>query len=230
MCAMNIRRLRKILIYICIVVAALSVLNSCLNGCNKDEQTSLIAEIQTHILVPGESHSGLWLGPGMFFKPGHLPHDFHIFISETDRKGGDSAKNGSYFTVDSLPANDEDFAEWWKKWQEQPFPSELASRIDDVGYEWVPSFNWKYHKKSGNWLGIGHLLRQKDKRLSNHRDHLAITYSVFNANTKVFSNWKSFHIRIDGEEKPCVAYGQRVDLENGDILLPFSTIKKISGQ
>ena len=117
---------------------------------------------------------------------------------------------------------------WFEKWQEQSWPTELLSRMDDAGYEWVPGFNWKYHKKSGNWLGIGHLLRHKDKKLSNHVEHLAITYSVFNAHTKTFSAWKSFKISVDGKEKPCVAYGQRVDLENGDILLPFSMVNEFT--
>ena len=92
----------------------LSMILTLAYGCNKGDRAPLIAEIQTHILVPGDSHTGLWLGPGMFFKPGDPPHNFHIFISESDRKGKDSIQRRHYFTVDSIPATEEDFSEWWK--------------------------------------------------------------------------------------------------------------------
>ena len=196
-------------------------------SCNKESST-LISEIQTHILLPGGSHTGLWLGPGLFYKPSEQPKNFHIFFSESDKTGGDATKKNHYFTVNSVPDEKELFTNWWKQWEEQPYPKELAARIDEAGYEWVPTFHWQYHRKSGNWLGIGHLKREKDKRLDHHVEHLAITYSVFNAATKSFSAWKSFRIKIDGVEKPCVAYGQRVDLENGDVLLPFSAVKNFT--
>ncbi len=212
--------------FVCVVVVVLFIMHY---GCNNGKHASLITEIQTDTLVPGNSHSGLWLGPGMFFKPGDPPHNFHIFISKSDRKGGDSVQRRNYFTVDSIPAKGEDFSEWWKKWEKQPFPAELTSRYDNDGYEWVPGFTWKYHRQSDKWLGIGVLLRHKDKQLSNHLEHLEITYSVYDGNTNSFSDWKSFRINIDGQENPCVAYGQRVDLPNGDILLPFATIKELSG-
>jgi len=201
-----------------------------ITGCVCKNQTPVISEIQTHIMVPGSSHTGLWLGSGLFCEPSEQPNNFHIFFSETDRKGGDSMQKLLYYTVDSFPENEDSISLWKEKWVEQPYPEELKPRIDESGYEWVPTFNWKYHKKSGNWLGIGHLLRQKDKRLSDHAEHLAITYSVYNSSTKTFSEWKSFQIKVEGNEKPSVAYGQRVDLENGDILVPFRVLRDYIGK
>ena len=212
----------------CFMTAILLMLPAVFYSCSKDNSV-LISEVQTHILLPGGSHSGLWLGPGLFCKPSEKPKDFHIFFAESDRRGGDATIKKHYFIVNSAPDKKELFPDWWKQWKEQPYPEELSARTDEAGYEWVPTFHWKYHKKSGNWLGIGHLLRHKDKRLDNHVEHLAITYSVYNAAEKSFSPWKSFQIKIDGVEKPCVAYGQRVDLENGDILLPFSAVKNFTG-
>jgi len=198
-------------------------------GCDKTN-APLISEIQTHILVPGESHAGLWLGPGLFCLPSERPRNFHIFFSESDRKGGDSIQKNRYFTVDSFPEKKERIADWWKQWEEHPWPEALLAKKDADGYEWVPTFNWKYHKQSGKWLGIGHLLRHKDKRLDNHVEHLAITWSVYDAASNTFTPWQSFRIQIDNAERPCVAYGQRVDLQNGDILLPFSAVRTFTGR
>ena len=226
----QLKRLRNKMITKCFMAAMLLILivPAVFISCTKENST-LISEIQTHILLPGESHAGLWLGPGLFCTPSEQPKNFHIFFTETDRTGGDAATKKHYFTAKSFPDEKELVDDWWKEWKEQPYPEELRARIDEAGYEWTPTFNWKYHRRSGNWLGIGHLLRHKNKRLDNHVEHLAITYSVFNAAAKSFSAWKSFRIKIDGVEKPCVAYGQRVDLENGDILLPFSAIKEFTG-
>lgn len=223
-----VKRLRKEMINKYFNSIMLLILLAAFTCCD-EEDSSLISEIQTHILLPGESHSGLWLGPGIFYKPSESPKDIHIFFTESDRRGGDAITKKHYFTVNSVPNEKELFNDWYKQWKEEPYPKELAARIDDAGYEWEPTFNWKYHRKSGNWLGIGHLLRHKDQRLDNHVEHLAITYSVFNAATKSFSAWKSFRIKVDGYEKPCVAYGQRIDLESGDVVLPFSVIKKFTG-
>ena len=212
-----------------LLLTATITLFSLVFGCAKTN-SPLISEIQTHILVPGESHSGLWLGPGLFCLPSERPRNFHIFFSESDRKGGDSIQKKRYFTADSFPEKTERIADWWKQWEAHPWPEALLGKRDDDGYEWVPTFNWKYHKKSGKWLGIGHLLRHKDKHLDNHVEHLAITWSVYDAASKAFTPWKSFRIKIDNVEKPCVAYGQRVDLENGDILLPFSAVREFTGR
>ena len=204
------------------------------SSCNSDSRTkateNLISDIKTHILMDGESHSGLWLGPGVFCKPGNPPQNFHFFFSESDRKGGDSVRKYRYFVTESAPSGNEGFNGWWKTWKEQNFPQPLHSRFDKEGFEWVPTFNWQYNRPSHSWLGIGTLLRQKDSKLSDHVQHLAIAYATYTADSQQFEDWKSFRISLKNEEKPCVAYGQRVDLENGDVVVPFSVIKEFNGR
>jgi hypothetical protein len=189
----------------------------------------LIASIQECPLVSGDSHEGLWLGPGMLFKPGNVPQDFHFFFSVTDRRGGDSIQKGIHFTTPGLPKGADSLSQWREEWQPRPFPEALLPRTDEAGYRFVPSFHWKYHKASGKCVGIGHLLRHQGKSLSNHLEHLEIVYSVYDPADGTFSPWNSFRIKIDGRPLPSVAYGQRIELPNGEILLPFSAIKELKG-
>jgi hypothetical protein len=196
---------------------------------NHPTNISGISSLQEHILIRGDTHFGLWLSGGIAFIPGKVPKDFHFFFVETDRKGGDSMQKHHHFAAKDFPKGDKVLSDWRDSWKEVAYPDALQERKDKEGYRFVPSFNWKYHKQSGKVIGFGHLLRHKGQALSNHLEHLAITYSVYDPNTQVFSQWNSFNIEIDGKEVPCVAYGQRVDLPNGDILIPFSTIKKLEG-
>lgn len=190
---------------------------------------SWIEAIQEHVLVSGESHEGLWLGPGLLFKPGSVPSDFHLFFSVSDRKGGDSIQEVIHFSTPRSPQSVEGFSTWCETWQRSGHPDALRERTDAQGFRFVPMFNWKFHAASGKGLAFGHVLRHEGKRLSDHLAHCAISYSVYEPATGTFAPWKSFRVAVDGQERPCVASGQRVDLANGDILLPFSTIKKLEG-
>lgn len=188
-----------------------------------------IKAIQEHVLVAGESHEDLWLGPGLLFMPGRQPKDFHLFFSVSDRKGGDSVQRHIHFIASAPPDDPETFSAWHSTWNRTDYPEALRERTDAQGFRFVPTFNWKFHPASGNAIAFGHVLRHLGKKLSDHLEHCAISYSVHDFADGSFTPWKSFRITIDGQERPCVAYGQRVDLPNGDILLPFSTIKKLEG-
>jgi len=142
----------------------------------------LVAAIQEHVLVSGESHSGLWLGPGVIFKPGEEPRDFHFFFSSTDQKGGDSIRQSFHFTASRLPRSAGDFSQWKKQWETAPYPKACLPRTNKAGYRFVPTFNWKFHRRSGKCLGIGHLLRHRENRLSNHLEHLAINIFCVRSN------------------------------------------------
>ncbi len=191
-----------------------------------------IKSLQEHVLVPGKSHKGLWLGPSLLFKPGipgNPAEDIHLFFPESDRRGGDSHQRTLHFIATRAPENQDEFSNWHQTWQPKDYPEALRERVDEENFHFVPTFNWKFHASSGKVIAFGHVLRHFDKALSDHLEHCAISYSHYDPSTGTFAPWKSFRIKIDGEEKPCVAYGQRVDLPNGDILLPFSTIKELDG-
>jgi hypothetical protein len=201
-------------------------------GKNMQRHTSHIASIKAiheHVLVPGESHKGLWLGPGLLFKPGAPPDGFHFFFAVSDRKGGDSVQRIVHFVAPRPPEDSRAFSTWRSTWKRRDYPESLHEKTDAQGFRFVPTFSWKFHPASGKALAFGHVLRHRGKKLSKHLEHLAISYAVHDPANGSFTPWKSFRIKIDEQERPCVAYGQRVDLANGDILLPFSTIKKLKG-
>jgi hypothetical protein len=188
-----------------------------------------IRTIQEHVLVPGASHDELWLGPSLIFVPGSPPKDFHLFFAVSDRQGGDSLQRPIHFLASVPPDDPSAFSAWHTTWQRADYPDALREKTDAQGFRFVPTFNWRFHTASGKAIAFGHLLRHRGNELSNHLEHCAISYSVYDSASGTFAPWKSFRIKVDGHERPCVAYGQRVDLPNGDILLPFSTLKTLDG-
>lgn len=82
-------------------------------------------------------------------------------------------------------------------------------------------FTPKWHAKSGKLLGIGHTVRyQGDKVMANRKRETS--YSVYDAERRSWSPWTTLEMPSDAKfynsGAGCV---QRVDLENGDILLPI---------
>ncbi len=189
-----------------------------------------IKSIQEHVLVPGTSHQDLWLGPSLVFKPGTPVEDLHLFFTVSDRTGGDSIQRNLHFTASRAPENADDFSEWHTTWERLDYPETLRERTDARGYRFVPTFNWKYHPASGKIIGFGHVLRHQGEQLSAHVEHCQISCAVYDPDAGTFSPWDAFRIDVEGEARPCVGYGQRVDLVHGDILLPFSTVKELNGR
>lgn len=82
-------------------------------------------------------------------------------------------------------------------------------------------FTPKWHAKSGKLLGIGHTVRYHDNKVIAERKR-ETCYSTFDRQTNTWSPWTT--LAMPGESKfenagaGCV---QRVDLDNGEILLPI---------
>ncbi|MDZ4290137.1 MAG: GDSL-type esterase/lipase family protein, partial [Prosthecobacter sp.] len=116
-------------------------------------------------------------------------------------------------------------------------------RTDDLGKTWSPitehqdtlgrrpepegvivgacDFTPKWHAKSGKLLGTGHTVRyQGDKVMDNRKRETS--YAVYDDKTRQWSAWTTLQMPDDpkffNSGAGCV---QRVDLENGDILLPI---------
>jgi len=81
-------------------------------------------------------------------------------------------------------------------------------------------FTPKWHARSGRLLGIGHTVRYRDDRvIPNRRRETA--WSVYDAERRTWSTWQTLELPDDPKFHNCGAGSvQRVDLENGDILLP----------
>lgn len=115
-------------------------------------------------------------------------------------------------------------------------------RTDDLGRSWdgprklstferqqlpggveltVCDFTPKWHAASGKLLGTGHTVRYQDNRVM-HVRRRATAYAVYDHQRRSWSPWKTLEL----PDRPQFANAgagsvQRVDLPDGDILLPF---------
>lgn len=191
--------------------------------------SSIIAAIEPHVLIPGDAHSGLWLGPNLLLEPGASPRCHHVFVSESDRRGGDSIQHEFDFLPTSPVPPACGVETWWESWLERELPPHLDRQIDDDGYEFVPSLGWGWHRKTQTGLGIGGVVRHRDGKLDDHVRHLAIAYATYRPEDQAFAPWSSFQLELDGEPKPSISPCQALELPDGDVLLPFSVVKEFAG-
>lgn len=94
----------------------------------------------------------------------------------------------------------------------------LASVICDVTPMW--------HAKTGKLLGTGHVARYKGNRLAGDYERQT-AYSVYDSKTHTWAAWRTVkmpdEVRFYSSGAGCT---QRVDLPNGDILLPIYFMAK----
>lgn len=79
----------------------------------------------------------------------------------------------------------------------------------------------KWHAASGKLLGIGHTVHYRDEAVLSDRERKT-SYSVYDPEQRTWSNWTTLEMP-DAEKYYDSGAGcsQRVDLPNGDILLPI---------
>lgn len=87
--------------------------------------------------------------------------------------------------------------------------------------EGICDFTPKWHAKSGTLLGTGHTVHYENNKLVKVRPR-ASAWSVYNPSTHTWTPWVEMKMP-DDPKFSCGGAGstQRVDLENGDILLPI---------
>ncbi len=79
----------------------------------------------------------------------------------------------------------------------------------------------KFHAKSGKLLGTGHTVRYLDNKVMHVRDHEP-SYAVYDEKTRQWSSWTTVTMPKEAKFADSGAgCAQRVDLPNGDILLPI---------
>lgn len=99
---------------------------------------------------------------------------------------------------------------------------ELGRREEPNGITVVACDFWpKWHAKSGKLLGIGHTARYENNRVMEDRKR-ETCFSVYDDKSRTWTPWSILDMPADAKYHSsgagCV---QRVDLENGDILLPI---------
>lgn len=85
----------------------------------------------------------------------------------------------------------------------------------------ICDFTPKWHAKTAKLLGTGHSVHYKDNRVMHYR-HRQAAYSVYDAAKRTWSEWRTLEMP---DRRKFFNSGagsvQRVDLPNGDILLPI---------
>ncbi|WP_414662451.1 hypothetical protein [Horticoccus sp. 23ND18S-11] len=99
----------------------------------------------------------------------------------------------------------------------------LGHRPEPGGVTHAPSDFWsQWHAASGRLLGIGHTVRYQDNAVVPDRAR-ETSYSVYDPAARTWSAWKTVVMPPEARFHSAGAGSvQRVDLPNGDILLPFS--------
>ncbi len=100
-------------------------------------------------------------------------------------------------------------------------PDTLGRRTEANGVEVVACDFWPaWHARSGTLLGIGHTARYKDNKVMHERLR-ETCYAVYDEATRQWTRWETMAMpdepRFKSAGAGCV---QRVDLPDGDILLP----------
>jgi len=98
----------------------------------------------------------------------------------------------------------------------------LARRPEaDGGEVGICDFWPKWHAKTGTLLGIGHTVRYVNDNIPKERSR-ETAYSIYDAKARTWSSWTTLEMP-DAEKFHNAGAGcsQRVDLPNGDILLPI---------
>ena len=121
------------------------------------------------------------------------------------------------------PINDVFSSDLGKTWSAPvPQTDKLGRRTELPGIEVGPGDFWpKWHAASGKVLGIGQTFRYSGEKRPRHEDPKEVAYSSYDPVTRQWTEWAALEAPPD-----VLAYqtaggcAQRVDLPNGDILLP----------
>lgn len=110
-----------------------------------------------------------------------------------------------------------------RRWTQPIENADTLGRREEAGGVIVAAcdFTPKWHAKSGRLLGIGHTVRYQDNKVMAERAR-ETCYSIFDPLRNTWSSWAVLAMpagpKFYNAGAGCV---QRVDLENGDILLPI---------
>ncbi|MGE0759284.1 MAG: GDSL-type esterase/lipase family protein [Pirellulaceae bacterium] len=113
-----------------------------------------------------------------------------------------------------------DGGQTWSRLLEHP--SALGRRDEADGTIVAACDFWpKWHAASGKLLGIGHTVRYRDNKVVGNRPR-ETCYSVWDTSAKTWSPWTTLTLPAEAKFVNAGAGSvQRVDLPNGDILLPI---------
>lgn len=177
------------------------------------ERQQLDYKIQLDVITSGYDGESNWFHPRAGVIPGEKPA-----IILTMQKWW-IERSDVFFALSHLLSTD--LGKSWTVPEEQTHTLGRRSEVDGVEVG-VSDFTPKWHAKSGKLLGTGHTVRYKDNHLINSAIRKRSTaWSVYDSKQNTWSPWATLKL----PELPMffsegAGSTQRVDLPNGDILLP----------
>lgn len=94
-------------------------------------------------------------------------------------------------------------------------------RLTDTIEEGICDFMPKWHARTGKLLGTAHTVVYGDDRLVTTRERFAV-WSVYEPKTRTWTAWQKLALpKLPRFGNAGAGSAQRVDLENGDVLLPL---------
>lgn len=174
-----------------------------------DDEASF--EIERHVVLEGYDGKSCWVHP----RAGHIPGE-HASVVMTmlrlDVKGSDL------------------FSPTWDVWTDnqgmswsepKEYREALGQRNEPNDVIWgVCDFTPKWHAKSKQLLAIGQTVRYQNNRVVPDRKR-EIAYAVYNHEQRTWNEWKTVQMPDEARfYSSGSGSAQRVDLEDGTILLP----------
>jgi len=146
-------------------------------------------------------------------RAGIMPPNHAVITTQKLRLSGSDI----FYAIHS--AHSEDNGRSWSAFTEQPA---FAPRPrEDGSYFYVSDFWPKWHAVTETLLGTGHTPLYRDDALVRTPYPRAPAYSVYNEQTRQWRNWRSLELPEDLFFNSGAGCAQRVDLPNGDVLLPI---------
>jgi lysophospholipase L1-like esterase len=179
---------------------------------NNAWKSDLPFRMKLDVLTQGYDAKMCWVHPRAGIIPG-TPNSVVLTMQRLLLSGSDI-----FYALNDTRTDD--LGKTWTAPKERT--AELGRRDEPNGIVVVPCDFWpKWHAKSGKLLGIGHTARYEHNKVMHNRKR-ETCFSVYDDKARTWTPWAILDMPTDAKFHSngagCV---QRVDLENGDILLPI---------
>jgi len=169
-------------------------------------------DIELHTIHSGYDRKTCWVHA----RPGAIPGDPPIVVVTMQKL----RLTGSDVFYELNDMRSDDGGKTWTG--PTPHPDTLGRRpVGDGIEEGVSDFWPAWHAKTGVLLGTGHTVRYKDDDLQVHPRPRSTAYSIYHPDSRTWSPWKKLETPDDPKFfSEGAGSTQRLDLPDGDILLP----------
>lgn len=191
---------------------SLAILSAAFAGPLRAAEPSVGFQIQLDAIHRGYDGQTCWVHP----RAGAIPGDSPTVVLTMQKLL--LAGSDIFFALNEMRSDD-----LGKTWTGPIEHGATLGRRDEPGGVVVVTcdFTPKWHAKSGKLLGIGQTARYRNNRIIENRDR-ETSYSIYDADKRAWSPWTTLEMP-DRDKFQSAGAGsvQRVDLPNGDILLPI---------